>query len=407
MNNRDSVELVLPATSANLGPAFDAAALAFNLFLRVKARAAQRILDQAQRDETRTFAATSRIISFLQLIAKFWKAKEDQYSRFRFASTMTFRLAKAVDRLRRRVLRELRWPSISENCAGRKAESSEKHLAASIMPTMPPRAGSVDLTVARMAGDGEAQTVRILPKGKWPLLLAVPEESLSTEEARRVLPATYSRADVVSNIQNSMFLLAALTQGQPQLMATALEDRMHQPYRSALCPLLPALTKARSVPSGILGVALSGAGPSVLIFVDPKASITEVKDSGEESSSRGWTFRGIDFHLDHRTRRQFVLPFSSQKEKDRKSTGLFRSNFLAELLSARRWNDAIHSQIFHHLTIVIKTDERWRWLPVQAWCLAFSKGALDVVGQILIGKRVHSFVQIGKGIFQELHDVGF
>jgi homoserine kinase len=73
-----------------------------------------------------------------------------------------------------------------------------------------------------------------------------------------------------------MFLLAALTQGQPQLMSMALGDRIHQPYRSSLCPLLPALqTLDRS--SGALGVALSGAGPSVLIFVDPKASITRVR----------------------------------------------------------------------------------------------------------------------------------
>ena len=71
------------------------------------------------------------------------------------------------------------------------------------------------ITVARMAGEAEAQVACITPKGKWPLLLAVPEESLSTEAARRVLPAQYSRADAVTNIQNSMLLLAAFVQGRP------------------------------------------------------------------------------------------------------------------------------------------------------------------------------------------------
>jgi len=51
----------------------------------------------------------------------------------------------------------------------------------------------------------------------------------------------------------------------------ALDDRIHQPYRAPLCPLLPELKKLSGA-SGILGVALSGAGPSVLIFIDPKAS---------------------------------------------------------------------------------------------------------------------------------------
>jgi homoserine kinase len=127
-----------------------------------------------------------------------------------------------------------------------------------------------------MGAGSEAQTVRIVPKGKWPLLLAVPEESLPTEEARRVLPTQYNRADAVTNIQNSMMLLGAFVQGRADLLSSALGDRMHQPYRAALCPLLPALQKLdRS--SGILGVALSGAGPSVLIFVDPRASISQVK----------------------------------------------------------------------------------------------------------------------------------
>lgn len=51
-----------------------------------------------------------------------------------------------------------------------------------------------------------------LPKGKWPLLLAIADESLSTEKAREVLPRHYSRHDLVANIQNSMLLLAALFQ---------------------------------------------------------------------------------------------------------------------------------------------------------------------------------------------------
>ena len=128
------------------------------------------------------------------------------------------------------------------------------------------------LTVARMSGDAEAQVASVRPKGKWPLLLAIPEQRLSTEEARRVLPAQYSRADAVTNVQNSMLLLAAFTQGRPDLLSAALEDRIHQPYRAALCPLLPCLQELKGK-EGILGAVLSGAGPSVLIFLDPRASL--------------------------------------------------------------------------------------------------------------------------------------
>jgi homoserine kinase len=108
------------------------------------------------------------------------------------------------------------------------------------------------------------------------LLLAVPDKSLSTEDARRVLPNEYSRADAVANIQNSMLLLAAFLQGRKDLLATALEDRIHQPYRASLCPLLPGMQKLTGT-RGILGSALSGAGPSVLIFLDPELSAQQAR----------------------------------------------------------------------------------------------------------------------------------
>ena len=146
------------------------------------------------------------------------------------------------------------------------------------------------LTVARMSGENEdcahAQVVRIRPKGIWPLLLAVPQQSLSTEKARSLLPHQYSRADAVANVQNSMLLLTAFTQARPELLSAALEDRIHQPYRAALCPLLPALKELKGK-YGILNAALSGAGPSVLIFLDPQSSLRNARERVAAHLERG------------------------------------------------------------------------------------------------------------------------
>src|SRR5450755_1488629 len=73
-----------------------------------------------------------------------------------------------------------------------------------------------------------------------------------------------------------MLLLAAFVQGRPDVLSSALEDRIHQPYRAPLCPLLGCLQELKGT-DGILGAALSGAGPSVLIFLDPRAPTKKAK----------------------------------------------------------------------------------------------------------------------------------
>ena len=152
-----------------------------------------------------------------------------------------------------------------------------------------------------MSGEAEAQVVNIRPKGKWPLLLAIPPQSLSTEKARGVLPAQYSRADAVVNIQNSMLLLAAFTQGRPDLLIAALDDRIHQPYRAPLCPLLPCLQEV-SGQNGILGAVLSGAGPSVLMFLAPDARLARIFEAGFVSPEKEWSFRGVAKNLNRPSR---------------------------------------------------------------------------------------------------------
>src|SRR5262249_20912977 len=132
------------------------------------------------------------------------------------------------------------------------------------------------ITIARMANQVQAQIVEVHAKGRWPLLIAVPDMPVSTEQARRALPMQYSRNDAVSNIQNSMMLLSAFVYGRLDLFPAVLEDRIHQPFRAPLAPLLPAI-KELTGESGILGATLSGSGPSVLVFLDPRANAKRAK----------------------------------------------------------------------------------------------------------------------------------
>lgn len=259
----------LPATSANLGPAFDAAALAFGLYLKLEAR-------PALLDSIRATGRDADICGHVDNHLILTTYREVLYNNGKSPEPLALTLhndipigkgcgSSAAARLAGIGLAvhygKLGWTDAQIVGEASRREHHPDNASACWM-------GS--LTVARMSGEAEAQVARIQPKGKWPLLLAVPPEPLSTEKARRVLPPQYSRADAVLNIQNSMLLLAAFTQGKPDFLAAALEDRIHQPYRAPLCPLLPAAQELVGK-RGLLGAVLSGAGPSVLIFLDPHA----------------------------------------------------------------------------------------------------------------------------------------
>jgi homoserine kinase len=93
-----------------------------------------------------------------------------------------------------------------------------------------------------------------------------------------VLPESYGLADVVANIQSAALLGLAFAQGRGDLLRLAMKDRVHQPYRASICPLLPHLLPLAGH-HGILGAALSGAGPAVLMVVDGEGRLAEATDA--------------------------------------------------------------------------------------------------------------------------------
>jgi homoserine kinase len=119
------------------------------------------------------------------------------------------------------------------------------------------------LVVTFTRADG---TVAAVQK-RWPkmvrIVVVTPQFTLETKKSRAILPKTVDHADAVHNLQRSALLVAALEERRYDLIWDALQDRVHQSYRQAL---VPGLQGALAVPRmhGLLGVALSGAGPSVI-----------------------------------------------------------------------------------------------------------------------------------------------
>jgi homoserine kinase len=119
---------------------------------------------------------------------------------------------------------------------------------------------------------------RATPPAAWRAIVVLPTEPLATSKARAVLPESYGRADVVANIQSASLLGLAFAQGRADLLASAMADRIHQPYREAICPMLPRILPLAGQ-NGILGASLSGAGPAMLVIADDEESVPAASEA--------------------------------------------------------------------------------------------------------------------------------
>ncbi|KIX10593.1 homoserine kinase [Rhinocladiella mackenziei CBS 650.93] len=99
-------------------------------------------------------------------------------------------------------------------------------------------------------------------------LAIIPDFEVSTAKAREVLPKSYSRQDMIFNLQRLALLTTVLSDSppDPDLIYSAMQDKIHQPYRKTLIPALPAILSSMSPKThkGLLGICLSGAGPTIL-----------------------------------------------------------------------------------------------------------------------------------------------
>lgn len=125
------------------------------------------------------------------------------------------------------------------------------------------------------ACDGDAvRAAKVVPPADWRVIVVLPRDPLPTSKARAVLPASYPLGDVVANIQSASMLGLAFAQGRADLLRTAMSDRIHQPYRAPICSLLPLVLPLAGA-RGILGAALSGAGPAVLVIVEGERALEQ------------------------------------------------------------------------------------------------------------------------------------
>jgi homoserine kinase len=279
---RSRLHLRLPATSANLGPGFDTLALSLDFHLDVVAEPADAFTIEATGRNPEICGALDRNL-LLDVYRKTLAANDREVRPLALTVHNEIPLgmgcgSSAAVRLAGVALAahfgELEWDREQILSQATRLEGHPDNAAACWLGGF----------VAGCWDGVKIHAVSFAPPPQWRALVVLPDKPLATVASRAVLPAEYSRADVVANLQRVAVLTAAFATGRGELIAEAMRDRMHQPYRSKVCPLLPALLPLSGT-GGILGVALSGAGPAVLILVESEVALNEVENRVREVTS--------------------------------------------------------------------------------------------------------------------------
>jgi homoserine kinase len=253
----------VPASSANLGPGFDALGLALELYLECRFRPSE-ALSITVRGRDAGLISTGPDNLIWQTTLRVAKDTATSMPPIELEIANDIPIGKGLGSsaaaltagvvIASEVL-GLGWDADRILHEAAHIEGHPDNVAACVL-------GSI--VASAIDSEGIARAVRMELHPHYRVAVVVPDFVLPTVEARRVLPEKYTRAATIFNVQRSVLLIAALTQGVTDAFPAALEDRLHQPYRFGLVPGLEEMTQLRM--PGLLGCALSGAGPSILVF---------------------------------------------------------------------------------------------------------------------------------------------
>ena len=247
-----------PASSANLGPGFDAMAAALSLWLELEV------------EETGAFAVETEL--------PVARGRENlcvrAFERLHPADGFTFRIGSRIP------LAGGLGSSAAAIVAGLMAADHMYELDVDLLEHASAIEGHPDNVAAALHGgfvvcaDGQASRFEA-PTG-LEALAVVPEQAVRTRAAREALPAQVRMADAVFNVAHASLLTLGLARGDWDLVSRGLHDRLHQQARAGLFPRSARLLeRARAL--GALGATISGAGPTVLVwcFYEQTGSVAE------------------------------------------------------------------------------------------------------------------------------------
>ncbi|MCZ8513370.1 homoserine kinase [Paenibacillus filicis] len=266
MDNRSTkVRVKIPASTANLGPGFDTLGMALDLYAWIEMGIAERTTITLYGDQMEGVPTdkTNLIYEVAQMVFDRAGVKHPELD---IAMYSDIPLTRGLGSSASAIVGAL---AAANALIGSPLADDELFQMATELEKHPDNVGASlfgGIIVAFWDGT-RAEHIRVEPDDRLEVLVAIPHFQLSTEKARHILPREQSLENAVFNVGHSSVLVAALCTGRLDMIARAMKDALHQPYRA---PLVPGLARilAEATDHGALGVALSGAGPTMLALVD-------------------------------------------------------------------------------------------------------------------------------------------
>jgi homoserine kinase len=243
----------VPASSANLGPGFDAFAAALALHVEVEVV------------ETGRFAVETK----LDIARDRRNLCVRGFARLHAPDAFTFRIRSTIP------LSGGLGSSAAAYTAGVLAAAHMFELQEDLLGHVSELEGHPDNAAAALLGGfvivTGGEVARFEPPDGLEAVVVVPRAAVRTTVARKALPATVPMADASANVAHGAMLTLGLATGDFSLVARGLTDRLHQPYRAHLFPRSMALLD-RAREFGAIGATISGAGPTVLFWTQADAT---------------------------------------------------------------------------------------------------------------------------------------
>lgn len=287
---RPRVVVRVPASTANLGPGFDSLGLALNLFITIEMEVSdytEIVLNGPHLNGIPT-DETNLVYEMAQSL--FRKADVDYpYLAIRMKSEIP--LTRGLGSSAAAIIGAL---VAANHLAGDRFTRDDLLQMATEIEQHPDNVGA-SLYGGFIVGtwDGaRAEHLRFDPHPNLGVMAVVPRFELPTKEARSILPDQVNRQDAIFNLSHTGLLVAAIVSGQLESMKLAMKDCLHQPYRSRLIPGMDTVLR-HAVEYGALGSALSGAGPTVLVFYKKDRRIDVLHAFVEHTFAEA----GVDFDI--------------------------------------------------------------------------------------------------------------